>query len=274
MRIRLYSTYYEEENPIRDMELRQTVLWNAENSGIDQIVVLMEGGKRIIHDKVMCIGVSSRPTFQDIINVANCMAAQDDISILANADILVPSASTKYIRDIMRPNLCLALSRWEFDADKTGVTLYNTDSSQDLWAFYGFMHVGAADIKIGTWACDNRFASVISRAGYLVRNYCLDIITIHNHNSGVRTYSSQISNEYEPLYVLPASAVNVFSLVKRSIESKEVDYRLRYKVYLLYYYLVKGARVLLGRFSPKMLMQEYSNIWSKMPEVTLKVDVR
>ena len=129
--------------------------------------------------------LTDRLTYKQIFELTN--EYPDCINVIANSDIYFDE-TILYAR-FMGENDCYALSRWDYQENKT-IKLFNVHYSQDAWVFNGVAkNINNCDFYLGTLGCDNRIAYEIKQAGYNVLNPSKTIHAIHLHNSQFRTYS-------------------------------------------------------------------------------------
>jgi hypothetical protein len=107
-------------------------------------------------------------------------ADDDDITVIANSDIIIPLGSLTMIESSLGNNQVYCLSRWDISAE--GIKLFDHADSQDSWVFRGPVRLGvSADYCFGMPGCDNRFAHELAAADYELLNPSRDIITYHFH---------------------------------------------------------------------------------------------
>lgn len=181
--INIFTTYYQENNEIRRMELD---LCLALNKSFDHIFILTdEDFSKLKNDKNTVINLGKRPMFSDFLKMMNNYP--NDINILCNTDIYFNRNNIEQYCLNMPEEHCYALSRW--DTDSFGnKTLFNRADSQDAWIFYGSPRKISADFCLGVPGCDNRFAYELSQAGYTVLNRSKSIQAFHIHSSNIRNY--------------------------------------------------------------------------------------
>jgi hypothetical protein len=180
--VRLFLNPYSDPNPTRDAELRQCRDRNGAHVLIGEIRTL-----------------PGRPTFGELFAAISACTGDEDINIVANADIYFDD-SLKAVTSIGFDE-CYALSRWE--DSEAGLRLFETDDSQDAWVFRGRIRSIAAPFTMGLPGCDNRLAYLLSEAGYRLSNPCRSIRAIHLHRSNVRSYGHSgqgpVPGPYKPL---------------------------------------------------------------------------
>jgi spore maturation protein CgeB len=180
--IRLFINWYQDSKPERAAELELCLSHNLNLSAIDEVVNI---GDTPIGNEDRYIKHFSRITYNDYFKVINEIAGPDDISIIANLDIVFNDTILHAVK--MQRNECYALTR--YDATLAGITFFNRADSQDVWIFKGKPpQIVGADFNLGVPGCDNRIAYLLNLNGYLVTNPSLTIKTYHYHNSNIRNY--------------------------------------------------------------------------------------
>ena len=175
--IKLFTTYYDEQNPQRRSELRTCLKKNSRCKSISKIYVLSEVEKDdfLLKNNVKFIEVSRRPVFKDFINIVNSVTSEGDINIISNADIYF-DRSLDILAGILLKNCSFALTRWDVGTDgRTRLT--ELSNSQDSWIFQGSIRGIEGNFPIGVPGCDNRLAYEIRKAGYRLSNPSISIKT-------------------------------------------------------------------------------------------------
>jgi hypothetical protein len=131
-----------------------------------------------------------RPTFAELFAAVNARTDEQDINIIANADIYFDD-SLEAVASIELDE-CYALGRW--DDTEAGLRLSKADDSQDAWVFRGRIRSITAPFTMGVLGCDNRLAYLFSEAGYRLSNPSRSIRAIHLHRSSVRRYGYGVEN--------------------------------------------------------------------------------
>jgi len=223
--INLFTTYYNEKNPERAEELRTCLVKNKSCNSISNIHVLSEvkEDKFLLKHNFKIRIIYNRPTFNDFINEINLISSDEDINIIANADIYFDQSLDALI-GLSLQGRCFALTRW--DVRHGGrVKLIELANSQDVWIFQGNITGIAGEIPIGVPGCDNRLAYEIRKAGYCLSNPSISIKSYHLHNSNYRPnehrwYSPDYSIGGPHQHVIPDTIENVmksdsiFSIIK------------------------------------------------------------
>jgi hypothetical protein len=197
--VNLYTSFYQDKNPIRQNELLFCLNKNIENPLIDNIYLLVEGNVKLPKSDKLIIIKSNRPTYRDFFDLVNVTVLfSNQISIIANTDIYFnETLSALDLHD----RQCIALSRW--DKRKDGLRLHNERYSQDTWIFKGkIRNVRFCDFYLGIPGCDNRIAYELNRAGYRLFNPANAIQSIHYHQSDLHNYDHKTPKRPKPyLYV-------------------------------------------------------------------------
>jgi hypothetical protein len=197
--VNLYTSFYQDKNPIRQNELLFCLNKNIENPLIDNIYLLVEGNVKLPKSDKLIIIKSNRPTYRDFFDLVNVTVLfSNQISIIANTDIYFnETLSALDLHD----RQCIALSRW--DKRKDGLRLHNERYSQDTWIFKGkIRNVRFCDFYLGIPGCDNRIAYELNRAGYRLFNPANKIQSIHYHQSDLHNYDHNTAKIPKPyLYV-------------------------------------------------------------------------
>lgn len=166
----LYVNCYTDPNPVRDAELQECLSLNKANP----LLTVRE--------------IFIRPSFSDLLKIANAEIANEDICIFANSDIYFDE-TLEAIKQLKHRE-CWALSRWNRLSDGT-LKLLDFPGTQDAWIFRGPPPQVKANFLFGVPGCDNRFAKLVSDAGYKITNPCQTIKAIHLHLSSVRRTSQE-----------------------------------------------------------------------------------
>jgi hypothetical protein len=187
--VRLFISSYPERRPDRENEYRFALERNVKCAAINEIFIFCEGPPPQLppSSKLHLKQIRKRPTYDDFFAWINEVAREEDISIIANADIsfdntLAAAAITLGSRE------CCALTRWE---DKK---IFFRNDSQDSWIFRGRIRQVIAPFAVGVPRCDNRLMCELQTAGYRVLNPALTIVSTHHH-AGYRTEYSE-TNEH------------------------------------------------------------------------------
>lgn len=205
----LFTSFYQDRNPIRHKELEHCIRMNVNNAEIDKIIVVLEGRKEDFpvlnySDRIEVIE-AQRPTFNQFFKLANALCGPDDIAIISNTDIYFDTSLKELDRIAWQSPTCVALSRWHYN-EGGNIVLHNEKFSQDVWIFKGpIRQMQWADFYMGIRGCDNRIAYEILTAGYHVINPAQSIRCIHYHMSESRNYGDEVVPK--PYYPIPVTAL-------------------------------------------------------------------
>lgn len=221
----LITTLYNEKDPVRLEEYTECLSKNLHNPYIEKIVVLFEDAsnlpeekkqlkKTLTHsevDKVQLYYIQSRPSFQDIIDVANKFCGSN--IIFANADIYFDESLKSFTQHPL-DNFLVCLSRYDLIDDRwqsaaNGFTIGKTryKASFDSWIFKSPLNIKIPhQFKPGIWGCE-KFANYAIKAGYRLINPSNEIKSYHVHGSFIRNYESiDIFNQL-PFVYLPETNI-------------------------------------------------------------------
>ena len=215
MGVHLIVQYYKDEK--RQEEIDKVLAININNPEIDFIHLLQENSDTPsvrLNSKVIITVIENRLTWKMCLHYVRTFIPNDEIVIIANADIAFDSS----IEIVKRENLkgkVFSLLRYEILPNKQ-LELFGTDrshplyhpsilhgGSQDSWIFETPLPeiTESTDFCMGVNLCDSKINWVFSQAGLKVSNPCLSIRTIHYHKSTTRNRSSY---ELPPPYVTPS----------------------------------------------------------------------
>ena len=161
--MRLIQPFHKSEHPVRNAELTQCRERNRE-SGLFSSIVMPTG----------------RPTFTELF----ALCGEDEVNVIANSDMYF-DASIR-LAERCKQGQCLALSRWDVQADGRSVH-FDVAWSQDVWIVRGRPSI-EAEFTQGVLDCDNVLAWVLQSSGLAVLNPSRAIRSHHLHLSDVRTY--------------------------------------------------------------------------------------
>jgi len=196
----LFLSLYPEKNKARQLELI-TCLTN--NSKVfDNIFILTERDGEIdfipeLKNKaeVFRLPTNMRPTIRTYFNCINHVCDENDINVLANADIFFK----EQIQDFPK-NVCYALTRYDILKDGTEHFLGRRDS-QDAWCFRGSVKMPQYVDFHQLPGFDNRLARELLVIGYNIRNPSLTIKCFHLHH-GEKSYDGT-QRVNRPFHFLP-----------------------------------------------------------------------
>jgi hypothetical protein len=203
----LILNYYVDKRADRNAELQTCFMRNLNNPDIHNIVVVSNESDYLSlvdkcenKHKIIPIITESRPTFNDYFGITRTLFnGEDNINIISNLDIIIPSETLKLVGNYINNNTCLALSRWDIqDLDKNISSLFDRADSQDTWIFLGSVkNIGMADFTLGKAGCDNKIAYLLSENGYYVINPSKTLKTYHLHLTNVRNYLNVVGEAIE-----------------------------------------------------------------------------
>jgi len=210
--IRLYTTFYNENNPSRREEYMNCLRRNLACKAIDQVVIINENGdlSEFSMNKLNIINLNRRPTYHDFFELINKTPHDSYISIIANTDIYFDQ-NISVVNQLNFKNRCFALSRWDIKSDGKPV-LNDRNDSQDVWIFRGKIKKVKADYYVGVPRCDNRIAYELEKTGYQIENPSFSLKSYHLHAGERGEYTEVNQPEYIPptyKYIWPH---NLFSL--------------------------------------------------------------
>jgi len=135
--------------------------------------------------------VQRRPLYNDFFELMDNEKFKDDINILCNADIYFSDLECIHQHFSEGSKICLALSRWDFNAQGGYDHLFRSDS-QDTWIFNGNPNFRTTlSYGMGKGGCDNRLAYDLEQEGFVVLNPSCSIKTYHHHLSNIRTWTQE-----------------------------------------------------------------------------------
>ena len=219
----LITTYYEEKNSDRRVELLDCLNRNIVNPLISQIHIISENVLPPIQPsvKVKIVKFLGRSTFRDLIEYANNLD-NIEIKIIANTDIYFNQ--TLSLASKIRKGEVYCLTRWD-DNLINGIEYYQNFKSQDAWIFRSKLPHTIGDYFMGLPGCDNRFAFELYQSGLKVLNPSFDIQIIHLHNTNLRNYS-KVKDKVKGNYFYP---LPIFLESARSKQLIRIHYLLRRK---------------------------------------------
>lgn len=183
--------------------------------------------------KLEVVWTDYRPTYQMVLQDANT-TYPGAVCIIINSDIVM-TPSVEHLATKMSPHDTVAcITRWDvqpppapeqraapmftwpatlFDVPCRSGICTTALNSQDTWAFIAPLRHSAsaeAGFRFGKPGCDNRIAyCFVEQWGLKVTNPCREIITLHYHTTGIRTYTNaeRIPGPYTIVSISPSCAV-------------------------------------------------------------------
>jgi hypothetical protein len=201
-----FTSWYSEKNKERKAELMKCIGRTLSGGEVDHVCLLDESNdefeqSKTFFAKLTSIKINRRPTYNDFFTVANRIANEGDIVIIANTD-LYPEKGNRLYLESMQQNECFALSRYDEDEDGKKI-FFNRWDSQDAWIFKAPIKPIEADFLLGTAGCDCAISQRAHKAGYRVFNPSKTIKFNHLHNSGIRTYDPDVKVPKPYLLITP-----------------------------------------------------------------------
>lgn len=204
--IHLIVQYYKPNLKTRREEIENVLRRNIENKYVNMIHLFVSSADLPVqkNEKIRIVPYEeSRLTFRDALRYAQSL--QNQIVILANADIMFDESLRNLLNlsEAYRSQHAMALLRWE-ERNR----LIPRSDQQDSWIFFpplsNFTYIESeTNFHLGALRCDNRFAEILSCAGYSVVNPCLAIRTHHVHSDNkTRTYRTRDQVRGKGRYVL------------------------------------------------------------------------
>jgi hypothetical protein len=204
MRFNLFTTYYHDSRVERRDELLQCLLCNA--ASFDSVNVMVQGEAPLAWNlSGLNLRLSPhRQRYCDLLAWMSGLVEHDDVSIIANCDLIIPPISLDQIAKNLDGQGCYCLGRYDLQ-EQASPRLWEVDYSQDVWAFAGKLMRGiGGDYFFGVPGCDNRFAHELHKAGYRVENPSRSIRTYHFHQSKQRTLTNTQKHRVPPPYLFVA----------------------------------------------------------------------
>jgi hypothetical protein len=199
--IRLFTSFYPESNPTRQQEILECLERNLALDEIDEVCLLLENtDPPLEHPKLITKAVTKRPLYQDLFGwTRDRQAEQTDLCIICNSDIYF-DASISVLPKHLNANACVALTRWDIQADGTS-RLFHRNDTQDSWIFTGNIKDVGDNYPIGVPRCDNRVLHELRQAGYAVINPAFSVKSYHLHIGQREEYvQSNLTNFVDPPY--------------------------------------------------------------------------
>jgi len=207
MKVVWLTEYYEPQAPDRASEIRAAIESNLLHRDLDERHIFFHGNPDFLPEwitskrGVHVHRILERWRFRDFLGFCE---DPKSVHIMTNADIRLDN-SASILRNVRAGELW-ALSRWN-----NGVSPGFLDrSTQDTWAVRGGAFSAEllrdCEFSLGLPGCDNAFAGRMKDAGFRVVNYSLSVRTDHLHDSGQRTYGSEMTVPRPYFYPHPTRA--------------------------------------------------------------------
>ncbi len=193
MHTNLLVNFYVDPNKERQKEITDVL---KENLSIFDTVYILVSRKDLLdletfildYPDAVTILKEERPFYSDYFDIINQFSTDHELNVIANGDIVIPKETLeladKRLQDGKR---CLALTRWDMQADGSSKFLDRADS-QDVWIFKGRVKNVRADFNISFAGSDNRIAHELTEAGFIITNPSRTLRTFHVHLMGGNNY--------------------------------------------------------------------------------------
>jgi hypothetical protein len=183
----LVVSYFRPADAWRRFEIDRALKQNCDCEPITRVVAVCDPGcyPELQHAKLRVVDAPAdrRPTFAELVAIADEACGAHDVRVVANADIGF-DLSAALFRDLGQ-NEFWAVTRHEESPD--GPDLWNVPYSQDVWAWRGPCRATKIDFEPGRVACDNVIAARAKAAGYVMRNPACSLVAIHYHRDPQRS---------------------------------------------------------------------------------------
>lgn len=183
----LVTTYYYTSEEARALENLECLRNNIDNPVITKIHLFLQGQEKpdVASDKVVFVKHNRRPMFSELFGYANSLP-EEVIKVVANSDIYFNNTLIIAMQALSNVAI-IPLTRWDRYSDGT-LVFYNNPKSQDTWIFRQRIPDNIGNYFIGQHGCDIRLLYEMKQIGLGFANYSWDIVTIHLHQSGLRSY--------------------------------------------------------------------------------------
>ena len=210
--LRLLVEYWECDSSERQEELDESIQTNIESGLFDEIYIFSEDFTDKFHGANLIVG--ERKTVKDIFEFANEIVSSDDVTVIANTDIIFDSSI----------NFCKSMENQEFfcitrhenvnevhqcfgDSDGNPISVESEPQqnvfscSSDAWCWKGNFNLlehyflknnifEFGKYYLGFLGVDNCIALDCRFCGYEVSDPCFEVKILHNHKSNSRSGTS------------------------------------------------------------------------------------
>lgn len=211
--VNIFVNFYITPSIIRNEEIIESIKQNISDSNISRIYIIRSknDNHNIESTKIIDIIKEARPTYNDIINIANSVTQLEDVNAIINSDCWFNSNFIHVINNI-KPTECYTMNRMEIkDINNlnTAWRMVGTTNSQDGWVFKGKIQNIDGNFYMGIPGCDNRICYQIFKAGYsLINPIKSDVYLYHYHKDNYRSYTNK-DKIPRPYALVSESMVNV-----------------------------------------------------------------
>lgn len=186
----LFIEYFYFKDEQRNKEVFETIEKNCLLNCIDKIyAVAPTETLKYLNDqpigknsKVISISRDERCSFQMLFDLSKNYTSDDDISCVANNDIIFTDDFNK-LKDKLTNNDFYCISRREYHKQ---FTMGFGKWSQDVWCWKGKCKMENCNFYFGVPGNDNTIPYHAEQAGYKVKNPSLTFKCFHNHKSNIR----------------------------------------------------------------------------------------
>lgn len=228
MRILLFCQYYRCRDPERQQEIDRCLQANLNHPLIDRAVLMVEPDAPPLPPAtcaVETIPLARRLTYRDWLQ--RLASEEAVIGVLINADIELEEGWERLREVLAQPDQALALSRYNINhtSDDSSLNQY-PHWTQDTWAIRSDAAItasllNASGIPLGAPGCDNRIAHVLWSHGFVLKNPCYQLRSLHHHQQQQRTYDMEVDRLYgAAAYVHPSLTVAEPSELEHAIWSQ------------------------------------------------------
>jgi hypothetical protein len=199
MSVTLITTLYNITDSYRLLETKQTILANAENAYISQVIIFFQEYNSYKNDarylfllnapiskKIQVIHIDNHQTYSDLIGYANSKL-MGKIVCIANTDILFDQSLSLTNRLTYSKKHLHALARWEAVKDTDTYTICRQTGKNVSWSFDTYIFtspiecdISSLNIRVGVAGCDTLLVKRLCYDNnFIVTNPCIDIVTYH-----------------------------------------------------------------------------------------------
>lgn len=193
MKIKLYTSYYQDSLPERHQENQTCLTNNINNPLIDEIFLFVEDTaefENLKSNKIKLVKTrSERCTYKDFIEHANAQS-EPFVLLMANTDIYFDQ-SLQLIKNADFDNQLYVVGRRELDLSGHSALTEHYHSS-DAWILKTPIRDFFCDIRLGKLHCESYFLGFAQRAGYQIKSIGLSVAAYHLHITQKRNYDPNV----------------------------------------------------------------------------------